>query len=77
MQMAKHARIERGQKFFQILRQEENEVYIASLARWDTQLKGLVEPEKALSGSDARGEAAKRKTRSLGWPHGRQDLNTE
>ena len=27
-------------------RQGENEVYIASLARWDTQLKGLVELER-------------------------------
>ena len=27
-------------------RQEENEVYIASLARWETQLKGLVELER-------------------------------
>ena len=39
----RQARNERGQKLFQILRQEENEVYIASLARWDRQLKGLVE----------------------------------
>ena len=43
MQIAQQARYERGQKLFQIFRQEENEVYIASLARWDTQLKGLVE----------------------------------
>ena len=33
MQIAKQARNERGQKLFQIFRQEENEVYIASLAR--------------------------------------------
>ena len=46
MQIAKEARNERGQKLFQIIRQEENEVYIACLARWDTQLKGLVEPER-------------------------------
>ena len=46
MQFAKRARNERGQKLFQIFRQEENEVYIASLARWDTQLKGLVELER-------------------------------
>ena len=45
MQIAKQARNERGQKLFQIFRQEENEVYIASLARWDTQLKGSVEME--------------------------------
>ena len=35
MQIAKQARKEGGQKLFQIFRQEENEVYIASLARWD------------------------------------------
>ena len=46
MQIVKQARNERGQKLFQIFRQEENEVYIASLARWDTQLKGLVELER-------------------------------
>ena len=45
MQIAKQARNERRQKLFQIFRQEENAVYIASLARWDTQLKGLVELE--------------------------------
>ena len=37
MQIAKQARNERGQKLFQIFRQGENEVYIASLVRWDTQ----------------------------------------
>ena len=39
MQIAKQARNERGQQLFQIFRQEENEVCIASLARWDTRLK--------------------------------------
>ena len=34
----------RGQKLFQIFRPEETEVYIDSLARWVTQLKGLAEP---------------------------------
>ena len=34
MQIAKQARNERGQKIFQVFRQEENEVYIASMARW-------------------------------------------
>ena len=46
MQIVKEARNERGQKLVQIFRREENEVYIASLARWDTQLKGLVELER-------------------------------
>ena len=45
MQIAKQARNEIGHKLFQIFRQEVNEVYIASLARWDTQLNGLVELE--------------------------------
>ena len=43
VQITNQARNERGQKLFQIFRQEESEVYIASSARWDTQLKGLVE----------------------------------
>ena len=43
MHTAKQARNDRGQKLFDIFRQGENKVYIASLARWDTQLKGLVE----------------------------------
>ena len=46
MQIAKQSRNERGPKIFQIFGQEENEVYIASLARWDTHLKGLVELER-------------------------------
>ena len=45
MQIAEQARNERGQMLFQIFRQGE-EVYIASLARWDTQLKRLVELER-------------------------------
>ena len=43
MQIAKQARNESGHKLFQIFRQEDNEVYIARLARRDTKLKGLVE----------------------------------
>ena len=47
MQIAKQARNERGQKLFQIFRQEAaNEVYLASSVSWDTQLKGLVELER-------------------------------
>ena len=51
MQVAKQARNERGQKLFQIFRQEENEVSIASLARWDTQLKRVGGAGKVLSGN--------------------------
>ena len=71
MLIAKQARNERDHKLFQIFRQEENEVYIVSLARWDTQLKGLVELERRCQELDAGGEAAKRKTRSSGWLCGR------
>ena len=46
MQIAKQTRNERCPKLFQIFRQGENEVYIVSVARWDTQLKGLVELER-------------------------------
>ena len=38
--------MKKAKKLFETFRQEENEVYIASLARWDTQLKGLVELER-------------------------------
>ena len=46
MQIATQARKEGCQKFFEIFRQGEDEVYIASLGRWDTPLKGLVELER-------------------------------
>ena len=46
MQIAEQARKEGDPKLFEIFRQGENVVYIASLARWDTQLKGLVEMER-------------------------------
>ena len=46
MRIAKQARNERGRKLFEIFRQGEYDVYIASLARWDTQLKGLTELER-------------------------------
>ena len=46
MQIAKQATKREREKLFQIFRQEENEVYIASSARWGPQLKGLVELER-------------------------------
>ena len=46
MQIAQQARNENGQKTFEITRQGEEEVCIASLARWDTQLKGLAELDR-------------------------------
>ena len=73
MQIAKQARNERGQKLFETFRQRENEVYIASLAMWDTQLKRICGAGKALSGTDAGGGAVKRKTRSTGWHGGEQE----
>ena len=60
MQIAKQARNERGQKLVQIFTREENDVYIASLARWDTQLKRIGGAGKALSGTDAGGGAVER-----------------
>ena len=78
MQIAKRARKEGGQKLFQIFKQEENEVDIASWAMWDAQLKGLVELERSCQElMQEVGGAVKRKTRSSGWPHGRQDQSTE
>ena len=55
MQIAKQARNERGQKLLQIFRQEENEVCIASLVRWDT-TERIGGAGKALSGTDAGSE---------------------
>ena len=46
MQVAQQVGNERDKKLIQIFRQGENEVCIASSARWDTQLKGLVELER-------------------------------
>ena len=45
-QVAQQAMNENGQKIFDIFGQGEEEVCIASLARWDAQLKGLVELER-------------------------------
>ena len=50
MQIAKQARSESGHKLFETFRQGESEVYIASLARWDTQLKGFVKLERRCQG---------------------------
>ena len=44
--IARLARNETKEKLFQIFRQREGEVFIASKARWDVQLKGLVEVER-------------------------------
>ena len=46
VQVAQPSRNERGQRLFETFRQGGNEVYIASLARWDTQLGGLAERER-------------------------------
>ena len=51
IQIAQKGRNEKGQKLLEIFGQGEDEVYIASLPRWDTQLKGL-----ALSGLVAGSE---------------------
>ena len=45
--MAQQARSENGQKIFEVFwREEEEEVCVASWARWDAQWKGLVELER-------------------------------
>ena len=46
MRIARQAQHEKSQNLFQIFRQGENEVLTASKARWDAQLRGLVEPER-------------------------------
>ena len=46
MQIAHQKRNERDHRLFESFRQGENEVCIASLARWDTQLKGLAELDR-------------------------------
>ena len=50
MQIAKQARNEKCLKLFEIFRQGEEEVCIATLARWNVQLKSLAELEKRCQG---------------------------
>ena len=50
MQIAQQARNEKGRRIFEIFRQGEEEVCIASLARWNTQLKSLAELERRCQG---------------------------
>ena len=45
--LPQQARNENGYKIFEMFRQGEEEVCIVSLARWNAQLKGLVELEKS------------------------------
>ena len=45
-QVAQQASNENGQTFFEIFRQGKEDVCIASLARWNAQLEGLVELER-------------------------------
>ena len=42
MRIARQARSEKSNKLFQIFRQGAHEVLIASMARWEEHLKGLV-----------------------------------
>ena len=46
VRIARLARNEKKEKLFQIFRQREGEVLIASKATWDVQLKGLAELER-------------------------------
>ena len=43
VRIARQAKKEKSQNLFQIFRQGEDEVLIASNSRWDAQLRGLVE----------------------------------
>ena len=45
-QVAQQARCENGQKIFEVCWQEEEEICIASWARWEAQWKGLVDLER-------------------------------
>ena len=55
-QIAQQARNENGTKIFEIFRQREEKVCIASLAGWNAQLKGHAELEKKVSKYDAGSE---------------------
>ena len=46
VRIARQARSEKSKKLFQIFRQGANEVLIASMARWEEHLKGLVVLER-------------------------------
>ena len=46
MRIARKARNEKSKKLLAIFRQGENEVVIASMARWQEQLKGLAVQER-------------------------------
>ena len=50
MQIAQQARNEKGQKIFEIFRQGEEKVCIASFARWNTQWKCQAEVERRCQG---------------------------
>ena len=77
LQIAKQARNERVQKLSQIFRQEENEVYIASLARWDTQLKGLMELERRCQELVQEVKLSSERQGVVAGPCGRQDQISE
>ena len=56
MKIAKQARNERGQQLFQIFRQEETEVYIASFGEVGYTTERIGGAGKALSGNNAGGD---------------------
>ena len=65
------------EQLFQIFRQGENEVLIASKARWDEQLKGLIELERRLPHARRGRGALGRKTTSSGRSDGEQEGHAE
>ena len=65
IQIAHQARNEKGQKIFDIFRQGEEEVSVASLARWDKQLKGLAELETRCQGMMQEGKLSSERQQVL------------
>ena len=55
-QVAQQARNENGRKIFEIFRRGEEDVCIASWARWNAQLKGLAELKRKVSKYEAGSE---------------------
>ena len=77
MQIAKQARNEKGQKIFDIFRQGEEEECIASLARWNTQLKSLAELERRCQGMMQEVKLLSERQEVLKGHGGRQDQVAE
>ena len=64
-QVAQQARSENGQKIFEVFWQDEEELCIASWARWEAQWKGLVELERKCQDLSRKNTNAEQKTRDF------------